>query len=154
MWYIKRLIWVRAWPHLITEQTKLLWLRKAVLFNGYIPSVSYLSEPPRTIFTRLIWQGLLCTHWLAQTLDVIISSFINSLYIRKGCNWTKELELIWFVQIVVHTDRASMWTLYSWANTALHKSLWGSCPRWQLLDAPIALFWTVDSLSTHLTHLQ
>lgn len=51
----------RAWPHLIIEQTKLLWLTKHML-NGYISSVPYLNQPLRIIFTRLIWQGLLGKH--------------------------------------------------------------------------------------------
>lgn len=69
---------------LIVEKVKLLWLTKRMLSNGYISNVPYLNQLPVTIFTKLIGQGLLGKHWMAQTLDVVISWFINSLFIRRG----------------------------------------------------------------------
>lgn len=44
--------------------------------NDYISSVPWSNRPAGTIFTRLIWHILL---W-----GVVISWFINSLYIRRG----------------------------------------------------------------------
>lgn len=55
-----------------------------MLLNGYMSNVSYLKSASVTIFTKLIGQGLLGKQWVAHTLDVVISWFINSLFIKES----------------------------------------------------------------------
>lgn len=96
--------------------------------------VPYLNQPPFTLFTRPIWQSLLCKHLVAQTLNVVISWSINSLHTRG---------LICFAQIEVYFDKGNR----------LYKSVWAHCHGWHLLEATVLYRWFPFPLLACLTVL-
>lgn len=96
--------------------------------------VPYLNQPPFTLFTRPIWQSLLCKHLVAQTLNVVISWSINSLHMRG---------LICFAQIAVYFDKGNR----------LYKSVWAHCHGWHLLEATVLYRWFPFPLLVCLTVL-